>query len=315
MHGNRKKIPFFGESFVKRNKQALLRGSSKFYISSIINKNEVLISLFAPSIHSANWIKFYDMTKLSNKTPIEIVFCGDADYNFKLPQDFTYIYSKVKPSQCSQIAINKSSGGFIVLVSDDIWFSPYSIDHMLDMYYARELNTYDIVSSIYKNCSVLNFYNGMKLWGAGFFSGWGVKGGIIDHPLGPLTFFIKKEAVEKVGGIDKNFITSIWDRDLSFRLYERGGRLFFNPLSNITETSLKGRLSQTIWSRMDRRFLWSLWCKKYDGESIDTSRFYGTLCNYGTLVVSKERLKPLDPFNANDPNFLLKSQGVSGKWE
>ncbi len=108
-----------------------------------------MISLFASANRPEFWMILYERWA-SNKTPFEVIFVGNVRPEFKLPRNFKFIYSEVKPAQCYHIASKEAQGDCLVHVADDFWFSLGSLDKMLEMFEQHDsLKT--IVSHQYRN--------------------------------------------------------------------------------------------------------------------------------------------------------------------
>ena len=81
------------------------------------------LSVYGTAIRTENWLKLYDNIVGNNNIKIEIVLCGSVEPKFKLPNNFKFIYSNVKPSQCSAIALLGTSSNLVSLIGDDCVYS------------------------------------------------------------------------------------------------------------------------------------------------------------------------------------------------
>ena len=91
--------------------------------------NKPIISVFASAYRIHWWRGMYD-SLATNKVSFEIVFVGQNKPDFKLPNNFKYIYSNVKPAQCLEIALKQATGEFIMNMSDDWLFSDSFLDNL-----------------------------------------------------------------------------------------------------------------------------------------------------------------------------------------
>lgn len=93
------------------------------------------ISLIAPSIRPHLWKTFCDSLS-NNKVEWEAVFVGPLPPICDLPNNFRWIESSVKPSQCTHIGFMEAKGEYISLTADDAqYFSPNRIgalDNMIE---------------------------------------------------------------------------------------------------------------------------------------------------------------------------------------
>ena len=80
-------------------------------------------SIAFSAIRNNLYKRTYDSLSKDCNVPFEIVYAGYSPPTEKMPDNFRYIYTTVKPAQCVEIAARNSSGEFIILASDDISFS------------------------------------------------------------------------------------------------------------------------------------------------------------------------------------------------
>ena len=59
--------------------------------------SDIFFSLIASAIRSDRYEGIYNNLSLNNKVPFEIVFAGDKPPKKTMPDNFKYIYTKVKP--------------------------------------------------------------------------------------------------------------------------------------------------------------------------------------------------------------------------
>ena len=278
-------------------------------IKERIKKENITVSIIASAIRPEFWISFYENVTQNNSTPIEVVFCGDAQYDFELPKNFRYIYTEVKPSQCYEIAIRNAKGTFIIVSSDDILYNKYHIDNLVYTYLVKSKSEYDIVSSVFPNHALIHnsFYGGREMR----------KNKILDTshdiPYVSLGVFMKRETFNKIGGSDRRFVGPGLDLDITMRLMEKGGKLYISPYS-VLSAKVPNKLSKDRFAGMKRDhkpLLKSFWFKKYRGEKIDPNLYYTKVVS--GMIVSRKRLLPVESFL--DENILIESQGPKGRWK
>ena len=79
------------------------------------------ISIFASAHRPSNWLELYDSIG-QNKVNFEIVFVGPNAPEFILPDNFIFIKSNLKPTQCIDIAVRNTSSDLIMNIADDCFF-------------------------------------------------------------------------------------------------------------------------------------------------------------------------------------------------
>jgi len=233
-------------------------------------------SVTASAIRSDYYKLFYDSV-CCDEVPFEIIFVGNNPPKEEMPDNFIYIETDVKPSQCLEIAARRCRGEYILLSQDDMNFSP---NFLVNSFYSlKKLDDKAILSYDYKiECYRKN--------------GYCLDGRVLDSPyVSPLCFF-KKELWHSLGGIDRRFNGSFADLDMMVRFYEVGMHLFFSPLGWVEERNLplpgnKQRLLKRDGGNSGgpaRVLLNSLWF-------IHENKVWST---------SKTRLSPVQPFDDKD---------------
>jgi hypothetical protein len=243
--------------------------------------NKIDVSIVATACRPENWMKIYESIKTS--LSFEIVFVGPHFPKFKLPGNFKYIHSLVKPAQCVEIAIRNAEGEFIAIFADDLIFeTPFGLD-ILKQSLEKEASEFDISSCRYKIDGELQSDLSLRFIH-----------GDDESPIVPIVGLMRKKTLEKIGGIDKRFIAVSYDIDLAMRFQEQGGKVliqdvFVNELSILRRGT---RLFNENWV-FDRKLLNSLWIKEN--------------------AFSKSRTSPLQTFKSQD--ILNYSQGPRGHWK
>ena len=88
-------------------------------------------SFIAPAIRDYYYEDFYHNIKSFNSVSFEIIFVGDKKPLRQMPDNFHYIETSVKPSQCYEIAARRAKGEFLVMTGDDLRYSKECFDNMI----------------------------------------------------------------------------------------------------------------------------------------------------------------------------------------
>jgi hypothetical protein len=244
--------------------------------------DQPVVSLCASTIRPQNWLYLYN--NASSSIPFEMVFVGPNEPDFILPDNFKYIKSNVKPTQCTEIAIRHASGKFVMHIADD---QEFVIDNPLGRLYDEYLsynNENLILSPRYmmngSDCSYeCHHYPTTQQ----------------ESPLIPISGFFPREIYLELGGIDKNFIVAFHDYDVAYRFYNQGGTVVLSDNVWVNEnSSLSFGVSRILsqWGVHDQKLLESLWM--VDGKT------------------QLNRSVPFEPFI--NENILTESQGPKGIW-
>jgi hypothetical protein len=96
--------------------------------------SNIQFSLIAPSIRPNLWKQFYNSIK-NTKIVYEVIFVGPISPKEKLPENFRWITTNVKPSQCTHIGFLEAKGEIVSLTADDaVYFSPNGKSALDNMY-------------------------------------------------------------------------------------------------------------------------------------------------------------------------------------
>jgi len=239
------------------------------------------ITLFATAIRPECWMDFYGSIG-TNDTPFEVIFVGPNEPHFKLPFNFKYIKSNVKPAQCAEIACRHAIGDLVMNVSDDCEFRT---EHPLDNLYETYIG-----------------YNNEKLILSCRYMQNGIDRSETDHflfcidtasPVMPMHSLMSRKLYQEIGGIDRDFIAVFWDLDIAMRVYVFGGTVI---LSDVYSDEIKGKKADSDlcveYGGIDRWFLEYLWT--YNGK------------------VHFNRSKIVEPFS--DYRIIEETQGPRGRW-
>ena len=239
------------------------------------------ITIYAAAVRPKYWMDFYNSIG-SNDTSFEVIFVGPNEPAFKLPDNFKYIKSNTKPTQCFEIGRRNAVGELLLNVSDDCEFQT---EHPLDVLYKT-----------YKS------YNDEKVIVSCRYMQNGVDRSETDHyffcgdptsPMMPMHSLISRKLLDRLGGIDRNFVAVFWDLDIAMRVYAIGGTVLFSDVYSNEDKSKK--LNSDLCAKFggpDRAFLEYLW----------------TVRGRITYI----RNIPVTPFS--NYKLLEETQGQKGKW-
>lgn len=163
------------------------------------------ISLCASAVRPHLWETFYKST-LNNKCSIEIIFVGDSIPSFDLPNNFKFLYSPVKPTQCWEAALRHANGRYLSITADDAEYMDDSIDKMVSFMDKGE----------YKNVRAFETVeNGTLITKDHVYKG---------KTMAPF-FVFNRSYYKYIGGADKRFIGGMWENDVIMRVHEDGGNV------------------------------------------------------------------------------------------
>jgi GT2 family glycosyltransferase len=245
-----------------------------------------IFSLIAPAIRSKFYERVYNSISFENDIPFEIIFVGHKNPDKKMPQNFHYVYTKVKPAQSLEIAARNASGDYLIPVSDDLLFSEGFLKNTLKYIEEKGKDVF-ITYRLAINGEMKDDWIHLL----------SVDKKIEYTPLGATGVFDRK-IWHKLGGIDKGFYYAFSDSDLQLRFRETRD-IFITPDCWINESrdAHKGsrRASKIISMKSERIFFNKFWVKN--------NKFVG------------KRLEKVIPFD--DKDILIKNQGrnAKGGWD
>jgi len=267
------------------------------------------VSVFCSAIRTKKWMRLYkSLTK--NETPFEIIFVGDRKPKFKLPPNFRFIYSRVKPAQCCHIAISSARGKFIMLAQDDLVFGKKALDKVV----ARLDKSGDDTIACPAYYTYRKWKDRKKRIRTDFFGQ-----GNLDHPILTVAPMMTKDLWNKVGGIDKRFVCSYWDCDVTMRVHEMGGNVVVEESAECIEIKEKRNHSVMPSDPVteDIRLFYSLWIvhkdkpnKRYTPDNRVKVKSYRN----NPYIPVRTRSAPVDPI-VDRKDILTKSQGPKYKWK
>ena len=251
-----------------------------------MKKKNIKFSLVAPAIRIENWLKVYDSMKSEN-TNFEVIFAGPRKPNFKLPSNFRFIFTTVKPAQCWEILYENSNGEYIINFSDDVIFQT---ENPLDEL-SKELE-------LYKNKKVLIGlrYKFRDIDQTNQMS-FKINNNQDETELLPMDPPIKKTLWYKYGRFDRRFICTLLEADFFLRMIKDGYRVVHANIYISEEKKLEDdRKMSRDYLRVDRKLMMKLWTKKINGK----------------YIFSQKRNEPVKNFETK--NILTHSQKPYGRW-
>jgi len=251
-------------------------------------KNDGLGSIIAPDIsivasafRPANWMRVYDSIG-DNDVAFELIFVGPNEPNYALPDNFRFIKSEVKPTQCVEIGLRNARGEFVMVTADDCEFKT---PRPLDKLYAghRSANKHGRIVS----CKFM--VDGEDQSDRAHHFVWNDP----TTPVMPLAGLISSLLLRDIGGIDKGFVAVMYDLDVAMRVYSLGGDVVLSDvyLEERKDRSEGSNLCREFWNH-DRGLLESLWTTN------------------GRVHFRRDR--PVRPFS--DVDILTRGQGPRGRW-
>ena len=216
-----------------------------------------------------------------NDVEFELVFVGPNQPDYRLPNNFRFIRSLVKPTQCLEIALRNTTADLVMNIADDCMFKgSRPLDRLYETY--KNYNNDKIILS----CRYMVNGEDQSECARLLISD-------ISSPVMPLAGLMSRNLFMSVGGIDKNFIAIMWECDIAMRVHALGGDVILSDvfLEEDKEKSAGSELCNEFWEH-DRGLLESLWTKN------------------GKIHFC--RTKPVASFD--DLNILKASQGPRGRW-
>ncbi|MFH1309190.1 MAG: hypothetical protein ABIH85_00760 [Candidatus Omnitrophota bacterium] len=239
------------------------------------------IGIVASAHRPKYWMSLYESLG-KNNIEFELIFVGPNPPHYKLPKNFHFIRSFVKPAQCVEIAVRNTTADFIMDIADDCGFkTSRPLDKLYDFYKSCNSDKVIVSSRMMTNGEdQSHFAHRFHVNENSSF-------------LIPVCGFMSKKFYFSIGGIDKNFIAIMWSLDVAMRVYALGGRVVLSDvyLNEDRSKSMGSNLCGEFWGH-DRVLLESLWTTN------------GKLC--------LDRKNPVESFS--DFNLLSASQGPRGRW-
>ena len=254
------------------------------------------VILVAPAIKIGFWKEFY-MNVMKNDCDIELIFVGHEKPNFKLPNNFHYIYSSENPTICAEMAYSRAyeiGGDYIQNTADDCVYSENHFDIILKAIKEEEekygKDELILCGPASYNGEVINL---MALFAAAdctnpvdkhrrklacIRAGGSEKdlGCPLEGPALPTGNFSSVETSKKLGGIDTRFRALYWDCDQAMRCHAKNGKVIIYNKEKVQPVVERKNSYSTLWSkfgRQDYELLVSSWdVRSHDGKTWTVKR-------------------------------------------
>ena len=243
-----------------------------------------VFSIIFSAIRRKLYKGFYDSLAAGTNVPFEVVFVGDNPPTKRMPDNFRYIETDVKPAQCVEIAVRNARGKYVLPCADDELFSQNFLNRLYD--YTLRLDMDKILITFRYS-----------------FGGLARDGQLVFDPDIATSSFVglagcyRRDIWNKLGGIDSRWVGCLCDMDMQMRFYEYGMRPFVTPDCIIEELphqkEEKGRLK--LYYRCGnsaRDLLLSMWIGK-------------------DRNLLKKRLLPIIPFVDRDITTISQGEKTS----
>ena len=241
---------------------------------SIEKKSDIVFSLIAPAIRQDLYKTFYNSIKKTN-IKFEIIFVGYNPPTEEMPANFKYIYTKVNPAQCFEIAARNAVGEYLLCVADDLLFPDKFLDRI-----------YFYLSRLYMDKALV----GNRVQENGVFCDRRLtfNRNCVNSPVIPLMPAFKREVWLKLGGIDRRFSAALCDLDMIIRFYEAGYTPFV-MFDNWVNEIRSDKIISSLYKKTNRlgRYLNDKFWVKYN--EVDKNWF-----------VVKNRMEPVMSFSDID---------------
>ena len=250
---------------------------------------EPIISILGSAARPNLWLDWYRSIG-DNQVSFEVIFVGPNKPDFQLPDNFYFIESYVKPSQCIEIAARNASGECIIHIGDDMFFeSPNPLDTLYTNFLSY--NAEKLMLSCRLRCS--NAKDRIKTYDKAIHF---PRGATTEDVVMPAGFLMYSSYYKYLGGADINFIAIYFDVDLCLRVIEDGG---ITKLSDIYTVEHVFRCDTTK----------SLYAAYHIIDREITLKRLWPMFNIHTEF---KRSAILEPYI--DTNILTESQGPKGRW-
>lgn len=181
-----------------------------------------IISLVCAAIRDYRYKAYYDSASFGNKVPFEVVFVGNKPPKEKMPDNFRYIETDVRPTQCYEIAIRNAHGQYANFIPDDFIFP---LNYLNNLYkYTVILDMNKVLLSV-RCCHP----NGRKRNRENIDHGMVFDSFAKNSPFCGLDPLFRKDIWIKLGGFDRRFLGDWAMMDMQQRFYEYGMNPFVIP--------------------------------------------------------------------------------------
>jgi hypothetical protein len=270
------------------------------------------VSLFASAVRKQLYPLFLN-SLAGTSVPVEVIFAGHIKPDQVPKIDnvvFTYIETDyIKPAQCYETARRACTGELVCWVADDaesrgdvIGKAARFWDSLNDEKAVLSIQTREYYLT--KNNTVGDDFCNMELHS--FF------GGYPETPrMAPLGM-MSRRYLDRLGGIDRRYISGQYENDIVMRVYADGGKVVpfgdkeaYIDINHIGKESIVLGRPATWQDFQNRPFALSY---RKDRTVLEQSWCGGA----GIRKVRTQRTDAFEPFT--DEDILTKSQGAKGMW-
>jgi hypothetical protein len=263
--------------------------------------SNIVFSIVSPAIRTENWLKVYNSILPSNHK-FEIIFAGPRKPEYKLPVNFRYIYTNVKPAQCWEILYQEARGQYIINIGDDFIYktkSPLNYIYkelqqtskkkiLLGMRYKFR----DIDQTMDQNFRINNNTTVSKLL--------------------PVCPPLKKDLWYKYGRFDSRFICTLMEADFFMRMVYDGYDVVISKVVISEEKFLEdNRKMSRDYMRIDRKLMMNLWTYKKNNIEFFSLKRNHPVKNFNQKNLYTKSAKPAGRWSNN---FKIYNQFISSKF-
>lgn len=276
---------------------------------------EIQVSVVASANRVKWWQRFYDSLK-GNTIKWEVIFVGDTEPIYTLPDNFHWIKSTTKPAQCYEIGFRAAKGELIHWTADDA-----------DYIYLDNINNLDRAYEAYKRVEALHDNDkktviamrpvedgSLRVWDFHhLFGNW--HSTPVMAPFG----LVNREMFHKLGGYDRRFVSGQSENDVVMRFYEIGGRVEIVMDSYVyvhhgevhPHNPKENKFRE--WYNTDRQILEECWVKGGYGWYEKYGKHMASTEAQRAVQIATKRQLEVESFD--DIDICTKTQGVKGRWE
>jgi hypothetical protein len=191
-------------------------------------------------------LEIYEMLKKTGLN-FELVIVGPYKPDFELPKELRFYQSTLKPMQCFHAAVTMCTGQTLLQLVDDVTYQDGGIVKMYEEVIGKDnimaTCEYYIGNSNHASDQTISVYNPN------------------DLPLLPVCGLYRREAYEKMGGLDRRFMGVMGELDLYMRMRVNGYKTVFVKFFCKEDKQYQTKDNTSAFSRYgaDRSVFVKLW--------------------------------------------------------
>lgn len=255
-----------------------------------ITSSKPVVSIVSSAIRPDNWLEIYNSVD-EDENFFEFFFVGPNQPNYKLPKNFFFTKSFVKPAQCWQYAYENCNGEFVINLADDLNFKTQKPLTRLYEEWLKKNDERKIIACEYSIDDKKISHDDQKIL-PGY-----------QSQYVPACMMLEKKAFQLIGGIDTRFIAVYWNHDLCLRLHKEGYNTYFADV--VVNESKKVMTKNTTlfydYTAIDGKLFDNIWMKKN-----------ASIKPWGYAVLNERRLE-LNSYHNID--LIRINQGEAGRWK